>query len=131
VLARPRSPRLADQVRTLIEMMAAEHAIEPELHAIFTSLAPELGAAAVVTEFDDQIADGYASWLRDMRGKVPDPALALWIARTAVHAVFHAALVERPEAVKSPVLLDELTRLVAGFLDPPATSPARPAARRR
>lgn len=120
VLARPRSPRLADQVRTLIEMMAAEHAIDPELHAIFTSLAPALGAAPVVTELDDQLAEGYQGWLRQMRGKVADPALALWIARTAVHAVFHTALVERPADVQSPVFLDELTRLVTGFLEPPA-----------
>ncbi|HEY0194106.1 MAG TPA: TetR/AcrR family transcriptional regulator [Kofleriaceae bacterium] len=122
VLARPRSARLADQVRALIELMAAEHAIEPELHALFTAIAPELGLGPVATAADTEIEAGYAVWLRDMRGRVPDPALALWIARTAVHAVFHTALVERPDAVRSPVLIDELVRLVTGFLDPPPTA---------
>ena len=130
VLARPRSDRLADQVRTLIELMAAEHAIEPELHRIFTTIAPQLGIAPIATEVDGELAAGYERWLHDMRGKVPDPKLALWIARTALHAVFHTAMVERPEVAGSRLLIDELVRLVTGFLDPPRRrATASPSAR--
>jgi len=130
VLARPRSDRLADQIRTVIELMAAEHAIDPELHQIFTTVAPQLGIAPIATEVDGEIAAGYEAWLRDMRGKVRDPELALWIARTAVHAVFHTAMVERPDVARSPLLVDELVRLVTGFLDPPRRrATASPSAR--
>lgn len=117
VLAKPRRGTTA-QVRALVEAMAAMHAVDPVLHARLTALAPQLGLQAIDTDTDRAIADASAAWVRAMRDRLPDPELALWVAHTAVHAVFHLAFVERPGLAASPALVDELVRLAAPYLAP-------------
>jgi AcrR family transcriptional regulator len=128
VLERMRGGDLAAGVRALLEIVAAEHAIDPELHQIFTTIAPRLGFEAIDTDVDAMFADVSARWARSMRGALPEPELAMWIVRTAVHAVFHQAFLERPEVASSPRLVDELVRLVTRDLEP--VPPAGPARRR-
>lgn len=114
-----KSPRgTTARVRALVEAMAAMHAVDPALHARLTALAPQLGLSPVDTATDRALAEESAAWVREMRGRLPDPALALWVAHTAVHAVFHAAFVERAELAASPALVDELVRLAAPYLTP-------------
>lgn len=117
VLAKHRGGDTAAGVRALVEGMAAQHAVDPKLHAIFTTLGPQLGFQAE-TEVDAPIAAASAAWISSMRGVLPDPDLTVWIVRTAIHAVFHVAFVERPDIAASPLLVDELCRLVTLYLTP-------------
>ncbi|HEY3806678.1 MAG TPA: TetR/AcrR family transcriptional regulator [Kofleriaceae bacterium] len=109
-----------ERVRALIEMTSAAHAVDPKLHEIFTTWGPRLGFESIHTELDDAIATESQAWIASMRGRLRDPALAVWIAQTTVHAVFHLAFVERPEIAVKPELADELVRLLVPFLSPRA-----------
>lgn len=109
---------LATNVRHLVEGMLAEHAVEPELHRVLTTEAFRLGLPHVETAADAALAEESARWVATTKRKNAD--LALWIAKTAVHAVIHMAFVERAADVKdSAVLADELTRLLVRYLRAP------------
>jgi AcrR family transcriptional regulator len=118
LLEHSRGADTESRVRALVEVMAADHAVEPKLHAIFTALGPQLGFEAV-SDADAAIAAERDAWIRAMAGTLPDPALSLWVAQTAIHAVFHAAFIERPDVASRPELVDELVRLVTPYLAPP------------
>src|SRR5690606_27688190 len=127
VLERSRGADTESRVRALVELVAAEHAVEPKLHAIFTALGPQLGfEAGADADADAAIAAEREAWIRAMAGMLPDPALSLWVAQTAIHAVFHAAFIERPDVASSAELVDELVRLVTPYL-----APRRRASRKR
>ncbi len=105
-------------VRAMIDVTCAEHAIDPQLHEIFTIWGPRVGLPHVTTEVDATIDAESQAWVESMRGGLADPELALWIARTAIHAVVHLAFVERPEIAAKPELAGELARLLVPFLAP-------------
>jgi len=112
-----RSRSLATGVRRLVEGMLAEHSVEPDLHRVLTTEAYRLGLPNVETESDAALAEESARWVATTRRKNAD--LALWIAKTAVHAVVHMAFLERPHDARNPaVLAEELTRLVVKYLAP-------------
>jgi AcrR family transcriptional regulator len=117
-LATSRGRSTRERVRAMIEITSTTHAVDPKLHEIFTTWGPRLGFESVHTELDDAIAAETRAWIANMRGKLRDPALALWIAQTAVHAVFHLAFIERPEIAAKPELAEELVRLLVPFLAP-------------
>jgi AcrR family transcriptional regulator len=129
VFERTRSSDAALGVRALLEIVAAEHSNDPELHQIFTTIGPQLGFEAIETDVDSVFADASARWARSMRGALPDPELTIWIVKTAVHAVFHTAFVERPDIANSPLLVDELVRLVTRYLAPVSGTRSRPSRR--
>ena len=109
---------LATNVRRLVEGSLAEHSVDPDLHRILTTEAQRLGLPRVDTESDAAIAEASARWVATTKRKNAD--LALWIARTAVHALIHMAFIERPHDAKNPaVLTDELTRLITRYLRAP------------
>ncbi|HXJ20488.1 MAG TPA: TetR/AcrR family transcriptional regulator [Polyangia bacterium] len=112
---------LSARVRAVIEVVAAEHAVEPRLHAIFSELGPRIGFKRD-TGLDPALASAGDAWTRAASGRLPDPALSLWVAQTAVHAVFHAAFSERPDVAARPQLVDELVRLVTSYLNVPTPS---------
>jgi AcrR family transcriptional regulator len=109
---------LRDAVRAMIEVTCAEHAVDPQLHEIFTIWGPRVGLPHVTTAVDATIEAESQAWVDSMRGAMADPELALWIARTAIHAVVHLAFIERPEIAAKPELADELARLLVPFLAP-------------
>jgi AcrR family transcriptional regulator len=109
---------LRDAVRAMIGATCAEHAIDPQLHEIFTIWGPRVGLPHVTTEVDATIEVESQVWVESMAGALPDPELALWIARTTIHAVVHHAFVERPEIAAMPELAAELARLLVPFLAP-------------
>jgi AcrR family transcriptional regulator len=115
--AKGRAP-IRETLRVLAEATCAEHAVEPKLHEILTVWAPRIGVTHLRSDVDDSIAAESRAWAESMRGALPDPELALWIAQTVMHAVLHLAFVERPELAAKPLLVDELVRLLAPFLEP-------------
>lgn len=117
-----RSRSLATNVRRLVEGMLAEHSVDPELHRILTLEAARLGLPSMETDADAALAEESARWVATTRRKNAD--LALWIARTAVHAVVHMAFIERPHDARNPaVLAEELTRFVVRYLAPTRSGP--------
>lgn len=118
VLRAGRADSLETNVRRLIEQTLAEHSVDPELHRVLTTEALRLGFPRIDAEADAGIVEESARWVATT--KRDNAELALWIARTAVHAVIHMAFLERPADAKRPsVLADELTRLIVKYLRAP------------
>ncbi|MFT3694129.1 MAG: TetR/AcrR family transcriptional regulator [Kofleriaceae bacterium] len=116
-LAGVRGRGLEDNVRALVEAVAAEHAVAPKLHQIFTAIGPQIGFVRTPVA-NSEIEAAQKHFIKEMRGKLPDPELALWVTQTAVHAVFHTAFVERPDLATKPILIEEIVRLVTAYLEP-------------
>lgn len=114
VMAAQRGKGLAANVRAIVECVRVAHAIEPELHEIFTGEAARLGFSQPETEHDHVFAAARVQFVRE--SGLRDPELALWIVETAVHAVIHQAFAENPAKANSDLLVDELVRLVVPFL---------------
>jgi AcrR family transcriptional regulator len=114
VMAEHKSKGFKAHVRAVAKCVQAAHAVEPELHEIFTVDAARLGFQPTAIEHDPLFAEVRAKFLSE--SKLRDPALALWIVETCVRAAFNRAFVERKEQANSDLLVDEIVRLVVPFL---------------
>jgi AcrR family transcriptional regulator len=103
-------------VRRVVTALVAAHSVEPELHRFFTQNGARLGLGRAATEADSALAQQGAGWVENVRGRRQNPELALWIASTAVHAVIHAAFVERPAEATSEALIEELALLLTTYM---------------
>jgi AcrR family transcriptional regulator len=117
VMAEHKGKGFKANVRAVAKCVQAAHAVEPELHEIFTVDAARLGFQPTAIEHDPLFAEVRAKFLRE--SKLRDPALALWIVETCVRAAFNRAFVERKEQANSDLLVDEIVRLVVPFLKGP------------
>jgi len=102
------------KVEQIIAGTIAAHAVDPELHRIFTVEGARLGLKRAETDADAKLVEQSEQWVKTTRRK--NAKLALWIADTAVHAVVHAAFAEHPEYARSPELAGELSQLVLRYL---------------
>jgi AcrR family transcriptional regulator len=114
VMAEHKGKGFKAHVRAVAKCVQAAHAVEPELHELFTVDAARLGFRPAAIEHDSLFAEVRAKFLRE--SKLRDPALALWIVETCVRAAFNRAFVERKEQANSDLLIDEIVRLVVPFL---------------
>lgn len=114
-------------VRAMIEMAIAAHRVQPALHRIFTEEMPRLGLGRLEAPADVALQRESAAWLEASRASIEEPELAFWMVDTAVHAIVHQAIVERPLDFTRPLFAAELTRLVVRFLRRPplAKKPTR------
>lgn len=92
----------------------AVHAVEPELHRVFTTEALRLGLEPFETDVDASLKEEAQKWTRTTKRE--NPALALWILQTSIHAVIHAAFAERPDIAQDPTFALELAKLARRYL---------------
>ena len=112
VLAASRAEGLEAAVRALVAAGIAAHATSPRMHRAIALEAPRMGLEIGGADVDDEMADAW----RAMLGDAAPSATALWVASTTAHALIHRALIERPEALASVALVDELTALLWPYL---------------
>ena len=113
-------------MRQMIAAVVNEHRINPALHPVFSEELPRTNRIpGTPTRAQAQWGERVAPMIR-----VPDAALAAFIARTALHAVIHEAATSQPELLEHPLLVDELTRLLSVYL-PGEWSPRRPGVGKR
>lgn len=115
VLVERRGGDLETTVRALVSMGVAAHAVNPELHRIFTEELPPLRYADVSTTDAPLLAEFRALMARSATG-LADPDLATWMVATVANAVLHYGVVERPNDVSSGALVDELVTLLVRYL---------------
>jgi hypothetical protein len=82
---------------------------------------PVRRVAALNTPTEFPLQSGGDCWYLERRGAtklkgVPDAEIAVFISRVIIHAVIHAAAVERPGLLTTPLLTDELVALLEGYL---------------
>lgn len=104
-------------VHALLTAILKDDQIHPALHRVLIERVLRTDARRTVSGFEERLEELIASAL--VAGKeavsVPDPDLAAFVLVRVVLSVVHAALVDKP-AYNTPTLVDELTRLIVGYV---------------
>jgi AcrR family transcriptional regulator len=116
--ARERGP-IAETVREYIRGMIALHQVDPLLHQVLTEQVPRISASMdVVREVSQRSAEMVRLWLETHRDhfRPLDLDAATFVLVTAVEALAHVGVVERPAHLRGEGLVDELSELVLRYL---------------
>jgi hypothetical protein len=103
-------------MRVLVSMGVAAHAVNPELHRVFTEELPPLRYADIAAADASLFAEFRALLTRSARG-LTDPELTMWMVATVADAVLHRAAVERPDALSNGSIGDELVTLLVRYME--------------
>jgi AcrR family transcriptional regulator len=114
-LVERRGGDLEATVRALVSMGVAAHAVNPELHRVFTEDLPPLRYAEISAADPQLIAEFRALLTRSATG-LRNPDLAMWMVATVADAVLHRAAVERPDDVANGSIVDELVMVLVRYL---------------
>lgn len=108
-----------ETVRHYIRAMVALHAVDPRLHRVLVEQVPRLkGGLDVVRRVSTQSAVLVRSWLETQRKHIRhvDLDVATFMLVTAVESVAHLQVLDRPAQLDEESLVEELSRLVLGYL---------------
>ena len=122
---RPRALRgpelltLRERLRIAIGWHLEVHAADPALHEMLTNAAPRLLGADVLREFKSTyhrvmraVLEPYAAELRPR-----NLDLAAFVVAECMEALTHGAVLHHPELLDRAELVDEMTELLAGYLE--------------
>ncbi|MGH7284752.1 MAG: TetR/AcrR family transcriptional regulator [Polyangiaceae bacterium] len=103
--------------RLLADLLRAER-IDPGLHRVLIEQVLRTPARREVIGFEERFEELLASALRKMgkRVRVKDYEVAAFLLVRVVVTVVQSAVVDRPR-LNTPVLVDELTRLVSAYVE--------------
>lgn len=116
VLVERRGGDLEATMRVLVSMGVAAHAVNPELHRVFTEELPPLRYADLAAADASLFAEFRALLTRSARG-LTDPDLTMWMVATVANAVLHRAAVERPDELSNGSIGDELVTLLVRYME--------------
>ena len=104
-------------VRSFVRSMLAAHALEPELHRVLVHHALQFGVG-MVREFEERCVEMVRAYLEPRAKDVGprDLRTASFVLVTAVEAITHRAVLDRPEELTSRALEDEMCILVLRYL---------------
>ena len=114
--------------RRFVELMFESHCVEPELHRVFAEQLPRVGDfSKFEASFDEGIALVQA-YLEAHRNEVvpQNHALSAFILVTTVETLTHRAVISRERRRNTAELIEEITRLVNGYLLPAQRQKAKP-----
>ncbi len=108
---------LPQAIRHYVRAMLAAHAIAPELHQVLVLHALEL-SIEVLREFEARCLSQVRSYLEHRKRDIAptDLETAAFVLVTAVEAITHRAVLERPTSLASRALEDEICALVLRYL---------------
>lgn len=119
---------LEREVRELVRSLVDVYGVNPELQRVLLEQAPRIGPLQVVQEIEARVeflVQGVLS--QNLEFERPrNLSLVVFIIIRALRSAVWAAVVERPELIGTPELVEELSALVLGYLRPRVPSPARP-----
>lgn len=111
-------------VRRIIAAAVQAHRVDPRLHRVLAEQIPRTGRLENVEAFNREAQALFRAYLEDHAGEIgmQDRGLAAFVCGTSIEALSHAAVLHRREALTDAAvaaLVDEATRLVVGYLQPP------------
>jgi len=126
----PRS--IQELVRHSIGALVRLHANDPELHRVLMEQVPGIRSGVkAMQQVSNQSAALVRAWLEAHRAhfRPLDVEVATYVLVTAVEAVTHLRLVDRPAQLDTDTLVAELSELVLGYLglNAPVEARVRPA----
>jgi len=109
---------LEDAVRAYVRAMLAVHAVDPALHRVLTENVPRVAGLDRWREMQSQAEAIVRQYLERHRERLrpSDLDLAAFVLVTSVESVTHAAVLDRPEALREPAFANEVCELVLRYL---------------
>jgi AcrR family transcriptional regulator len=118
-LAQARDASFESVVRAFVGAILRAEGIDPSLHRVLVEQVLRTSARAAILGFEEKVERMVADAMRTsselLGGR--DADLAAFVLVRAVLGIVHSAVVDRP-TLNGPGLVDEVTRLVVGFLGP-------------
>jgi AcrR family transcriptional regulator len=104
--------------RRLIRLMLDVHRQDPQLHAAIYASHPDLGARAQLMQMEAEVMGMARSYLERHRDElvVDDLDRATFVVVTTVESLTHDAALRRPELLESEGFVEDVTRLILGYL---------------
>ncbi len=120
-------PTLRAVLRSVVQVVIAEHRNQPELHRIFSEELPRtaLGPLAVSSHDLERL---WRECLATHAVNVPDLDMAAFVVRTVVHAIVHDTAVGRPQLLTHPAFAEEVVTLIERYLRRPSPTDSQSAA---
>ena len=109
---------LREVLTRLVESMVREHRMAPAMHRVFAEELPRTVRCALSDEED--VHEQLFAALQQFMENVPDPQFAIYILRTATHAIIHEAASNRPEILDRPDFVPEVVALLETYLRRPS-----------
>ena len=114
---------LEEAARGIIAAAIEAHRVDPRLHRVLAEQTPRTGALESVEAFNSEAFRLFRAYLERHRDQLRDVDLdlAAFVCVTSIEALTHTAVLHRPEVLSDEAvgtLVDEATRLVAGYLQP-------------
>ena len=109
---------LDDAAREIVLLMVEAHAVDPRLHKVLVEQVPRVGRLEHVHAIEDEVlalARAYLDAHEDQIA-VPDVDVAAFVVVHTIEALTHRAVLMRPELLDRPGFVDEVARLVLGYL---------------
>jgi len=128
---------LATTMRELVRATVDAHLVDPALHRIFAEQVPRMGQLAKIEALQRETFLLIRAYLEERRDEISvrDLDSATFICVTTAEALTHEYVINKPDALADDRerFIDEVTRLLMGYLTPgstPRAGPRRPAAGR-
>ena len=107
--------------RKLVAAAIEAHRVDPALHRVLAEQTPRTGALADVEAFNSEAYGLFLAYLENHRDELRavDLELAAFVCVTSIEALTHTAVLHRADMLSDEAvetLIDEATRLVAGYL---------------
>lgn len=102
----------ADPVGSMVRALIESHRVSPQLHRVLTEELPHSLRAGAECIDDPTLVQ----LVRGLFARAPDPALALFVARSAVHAVVHEATCHHPEMLSRSAFIAEVELVAKALL---------------
>lgn len=109
---------LEDAVRAYVRAMLEVHAVDPALHRVLTEQLPALTGFDRLRELGAKAEAIVRSYLELHRHRLRpvDLDAATFLLVTSIEAITHAAVLDRPEALRDQKFADEVCALVLRYL---------------
>ena len=106
-------------VRTFIEGLIGAHRVEPELHRVFFEELPRMGGYARLESIEQETSGLVKAYILARFPDLPktrDLEVVSFLVVRAVEGATHGAVILRPNLLAAPGFVDELVRLVVGYV---------------
>lgn len=118
---------LEREVRELVGALVAAYAVNPSLQKVLLEQSPRIGPLQVLRDIETRVelmVQGTLSRTPGFEHSRGNLALIVFVIVRALRGAFWAAVIERPELIGTPELVEELSLLVLGYLQPRMSPPA-------
>ena len=112
---------LDEALRAIIKAGIDAHRVSPPLHKILVEQVPRVGRIAEAMDTSRRLSELIEQVLRERKDELApgcQPSLAALVLETALEAVAHKIVIQRPELLEDEVIEREMFALASGYLRP-------------